>query len=1359
MSRYKLLPESIPAMGKDFPTIASLRGGSVLVSRPAAMLGRLSALVFLFFSLAFALVVSGCAGGGPGNFGSTNPSPVVSITASPTTITAGQSSQLTVAAANASQVTVTGSDGSSYTMSGTGGTKSVSPAKTTTYTATATGPGGTVSSQTTVTVSTSAVPTVTITADPSTVMPGGSSVLTVSAANATQVTITGSDGSSYALAATGGTQTVKPTATTTYTATAMGGGATATATTAVTVSSAAAPPTVTISANPTSIAAGGSSVLTVVAGNATQVTLTGSDGSSYTLSPSGGTETVTPSSTTTYTATAKGANGTVTATAVVSVAAAAPPTVTISANPSSIGTGQSSVLTVSATNATSLTVTGSDGTTYMLPPGGGTQMVSPSSTTTYTATASGTGGKVTATAVVTVTTNPTPTVAITASPTTITAGTSSMLSVTATNATQVTITGTDGSTYTLSANGGTQAVSPTATTTYTATATGNGKQVTASTTVMVIPVIAPTVTITANPNSISSGESSVLTVSASNATQVVVTGSDGSHYTLSPTGGTQSVSPANTTTYTATATGGGGSVSQSVTVTVQPNPPPTVTITANPQSIQNGSSSILIVSATHATQVTIAGSDGSHYTLATTGGTQSVSPTATTTYTATATGAGGTQTATVTVTVTPIPAPTVTISASPSSIQSGSSSTLTVTASYATSVTISGSDGSHYTLSGTGGTQSVSPTATTTYTATATGNGGSSSASTTVTVQPVPTPTVTISASPSTITQGESSTLTVVATNSNQVTVTGNDGSSYTLPSSGGTQSVSPTATTIYTATATGPGGTASQSTTVTVNPRGSVNDVNHVIFMLQENHTFDNYFGMLNPYRAANGWNVGADGNTYTVDGIDDKLTTISNQDDQGTTYSLFKFKSTCIDDETSDWLASFGDVNRYDFLTTRSINMDGFVHNAEGYANSCIQPGAVCSGSFTDLTGQRAMGYYDQEFLNYYYYMASQFAISDRWFSPVASKSIDNRIATFTGGTTQGLVKDPEGDDHLNTQLAIPDIFSELNTVKVTWKIYYTVTQGFCTAEDDCPTTGSSKYPATDFSNLSASYQYLYIPSTLPATTSNCTAPTMPSSVVGDTTNSFCIDPTHIAPIADPNYGYYNDLQKGTLPQFAFIEAGYGNNDEHPGSGQSILLGQQEVANVVKAFMNSSAWKDSIFFLSYDEGGGPYDHVPPVPGHTNDYTDANQVANYPVDISSIAVNPDSYYPCVPPTPGTATLHCDLSTTDPGANPDDAASSQNQGFAAQIGFRLPNIVISPFTRAHYVSHIPMDHTAIIRFVENRFIGPSAHLTKRDAAQPDLMDFFNFTNPPWATPPTPPTPVSLTDPSSPGYNTCTPTSM
>ena len=195
-----------------------------------------------------------------------------------------------------------------------------------------------------------------------------------------------------------------------------------------------------------------------------------------------------------------------------------------------------------------------------------------------------------------------------------------------------------------------------------------------------------------------------------------------------------------------------------------------------------------------------------------------------------------------------------------------------------------------------------------------------------------PAPTVTITANPTRFISGGSSTLTVVATNATGVTVTGTDGSSYTLTATGGTQAVSPTPRPpTYTATATGTGGSATATATVTVNPAGSVKAINHVIFMLQENHTFDNYFGMLNPYREANGWNIGDDGNTYTVDGIDDKLNTISNAGRCGPSFTLFKFASTCIDDDSSDWLESYGDVNRYDFLH-HAPDQDGWLRPHRG-------------------------------------------------------------------------------------------------------------------------------------------------------------------------------------------------------------------------------------------------------------------------------------------------------------------------------------------------------------------------------------------------------------------------------------------
>ncbi|MGA7592014.1 MAG: alkaline phosphatase family protein [Candidatus Sulfotelmatobacter sp.] len=517
----------------------------------------------------------------------------------------------------------------------------------------------------------------------------------------------------------------------------------------------------------------------------------------------------------------------------------------------------------------------------------------------------------------------------------------------------------------------------------------------------------------------------------------------------------------------------------------------------------------------------------------------------------------------------------------------------------------------------------------------------------------------------------------------------------------------------------------------------GDFKSIQHVVFMLQENRSFDSYFGMLNPYRESNGWNISEDGNIYTVDGIDDKLSNFANPDDEGQSFNLFKFKSSCVDDMSSAWLESYGDVNRYDFSINRPILMNGFVHTAEGFAKS-----GAGDGSFTDLVGKRAMGYYDQGLLNYYYYMASQFAVSDRWFSPVSSKSTPNRIATMTGGTMQGLVQDPFVNDRFTNQLNIETIFQELDQNSVSWKIYYSITEGGCTDVDgDCGPGGhSNDFPVTTFSDFSYSSQYLYAnPQHVP-----CTPPTVGSQqAVGDSSNAFCIDPNHIAPL----HQYLSDVANNALPSYAFIEAAYGSSDEHPGSGQSILAGQQQVSTIINTLMQSPSWASSVFFLSYDEPGGPFDHVPPVPGHSNDNTDSSLGAI--PDINTIAVNPDSYEPCLPPG-GTPTLHCDLQPADPGASPGDAPAQQ--GFAAQLGFRVPNLVISPFVRQHYVSHIPMDHTAIIKFVESRFINAGAHLTNRDLSQPDLLDFFDFTNVPWAIPPTPPVPLSPPGP-------CTPQNM
>ncbi len=62
--------------------------------------------------------------------------------------------------------------------------------------------------------------------------------------------------------------------------------------------------------------------------------------------------------------------------------------------------------------------------------------------------------------------------------------------------------------------------------------------------------------------------------------------------------------------------------------------------------------------------------------------------------------------------------------------------------------------------------------------------------------------------------------------------------------------------------------------------------------------------------------------------------------------------------------------------------------------------------------------------------------------------------------------------------------------------------------------------------------------------------------------------------------------------------------------------------------------------------------------------------------------------------------------------------------------------VVSPFSKKNFVSHSPADNTAILKLIEARFSLPN--LNKRDAAQIDMSEFFDFQNVPWKTPPTVP---------------------
>ncbi|MDO8600019.1 MAG: hypothetical protein Q7R73_00150 [bacterium] len=214
--------------------------------------------------------------------------PVVNLTANPLTVNSGSASTLSWTVTNATSCTA--SDGWFGSKNITGGSETTGPLSATTkYTLTCSNTNGQTPSSVTVTVGTGTAPTVTLSASPTSISSGGSSTLSWTVSNASSCTASGGwTGAKNAVAGTHTQSTGPLTATTGFTITCTNatGSAQAQASATVTVLGA---PTVTLSANPTSIASGGSSTLSWTVSNASSCTA--SDGWTGTKSAVAGTHT------------------------------------------------------------------------------------------------------------------------------------------------------------------------------------------------------------------------------------------------------------------------------------------------------------------------------------------------------------------------------------------------------------------------------------------------------------------------------------------------------------------------------------------------------------------------------------------------------------------------------------------------------------------------------------------------------------------------------------------------------------------------------------------------------------------------------------------------------------------------------------------------------------------------------------------------------------------------------------------------------------------------------------------------------------------------------------------------------------
>jgi len=399
---------------------------------------------------------------------------------------------------------------------------------------------------------------------------------------------------------------------------------------------------------------------------------------------------------------------------------------------------------------------------------------------------------------------------------------------------------------------------------------------------------------------------------------------------------------------------------------------------------------------------------------------------------------------------------------------------------------------------------------------------------------------------------------------------------------------------------------------------------VKNIVVMVQENRSFDHYFGHLNEYRTAHGLSA-------EVDDLS-KATVTPNPSWDGTgNIGSYHLGTQCFGDLTPSWQEAHDMVNLHSPNEGAWGNpppMNGFAAMAGGYASH-----DPTSGGF-DVAGMRAMGYYTSDDLPFYYWAATTFATSDHWFSPALTRTQPNRMYILAA-TSNGYAYPGGTGDTTHPALNMgttKSIFQLLQENNVTWKVYVT-----------------DNYVPGDLSHMDTYENYF-------------------QWAFGFTQNF--VDAKTFA----------TDAANGTLPQVAFIESGYTETfaDEHPQN--PIDKGAQYTESMIQALMNSPSWANSVFILTYDEAGGLYDHVPPV-----------------------------------------------SMPEPDGKGPYLAAGDPTGKFDTTGFRVPMVVVSPFTIPGYVSHNNADTTAILKFIETRFSLPA--LTARDKAQIDMTEFFDWSAP------------------------------
>ncbi len=364
------------------------------------------------------------------------------------------------------------------------------------------------------------------------------------------------------------------------------------------------------------------------------------------------------------------------------------------------------------------------------------------------------------------------------------------------------------------------------------------------------------------------------------------------------------------------------------------------------------------------------------------------------------------------------------------------------------------------------------------------------------------------------------------------------------------------------------PGASVSPGADSTAAPAADgIHKIQHVIVIMQENRSFDSYFGTF----------PGADG-----------IPMANGQ------------PSACVPDPSSagkcaapyvDHADSNGGGPHSQNNATADVNggkMDGFVAQAEAGGRGCLDPN---DPACTNSSAPDVMGYHTQSDIPNYWAYAQQFVLQDRMFEPNASWSLPEHlfeVSEWSAACTQH-----DNPSSCKNALQNPG----------------RPTDNGLTGTAGGP--GSPIYAWTDLTWLlhksNVSWGYYVVAGTEPDCEDDATISCAPVRQNASTPGIWNPLPYFDTVKEDGQLGniqsvssFYDAAKNGTLPAVSWIVPS-GAVSEHPPA--TVSAGQAYVTSLVNAVMRSPDWDSSAIFLAWDDWGGFYDHVAPPSVDQNGY------------------------------------------------------------------------------------------------------------------------------------------------------------